>query len=328
MEKKVLLLVLVLAGLAFGSYVFAQIYNTPTVDVFSSSELRTLAEGPPVMGAANVSVNYSNYIKDEHNNIWEWRNGAWYSLNTEEIKKRGINVSAIQREFPKCQRVDRKDTDGDYISDCAEIKIYGTDPLKLDTDGDGIDDFNELFTYPHLLNPNDQNDAKKFLEMIPNVKAKAWNMSTIGVVPGGFKQIVEIAKRDPLVQWYADHTEIKSEPETLTEEYRWSGKLIINGEPFCFGKHKEDIGGINGDISPSYFFTHGRRGACAHMSIATRTVFELKGYEGVFIGVPGHIATEISKDGQNFVINGVGIMKSEDFYETHPQNWTKYPKEN
>ena len=327
MRRKVFLLVLVLAGVAFAGVIYTQ-FNAPTVsDEFSRpSEVGRGTEGPPAVVVANASVNYTNYIKDEHNNVWEWQEeGFWRQMNTQEIKEKGINISKIQREFPK--RYGNKDTDGDWISDTVEIEI-GTDSTKIDTDSDGIDDFNEYYTYPHLLDPNNPTDAEKFLAMIPNVEAKIWDSVTVGVYDSNsvFEKEVEIAKRDPLVQWYAKHTEIKSEPETLTEEYRWSGKLVIDGEPFCFGKHKEGVEGINGDISPSYFFTHGRRGACAHMSIATRTVFELKGYQGVFIGVPGHIATEISKNGQNFVINGVGIMKSEDFYETHPQNWTKYPK--
>jgi outer membrane protein OmpA-like peptidoglycan-associated protein len=44
---------------------------------------------------------------------------------------------------------DRKnaDTDGDGLSDGAEVKTYNTNPLKADSDGDGLSDSQELNTY-------------------------------------------------------------------------------------------------------------------------------------------------------------------------------------
>jgi len=43
------------------------------------------------------------------------------------------------------------DTDGDGLSDGAEVNTHGTDPLKYDTDGDGISDGDEITLG---LNPN------------------------------------------------------------------------------------------------------------------------------------------------------------------------------
>ncbi|HEX5480364.1 MAG TPA: flexitail domain-containing putative surface protein [Dehalococcoidia bacterium] len=39
------------------------------------------------------------------------------------------------------------DTDGDGLSDSAEIDTYHTDPLVADTDGDGLSDGDEVHTY-------------------------------------------------------------------------------------------------------------------------------------------------------------------------------------
>jgi hypothetical protein len=40
------------------------------------------------------------------------------------------------------------DTDGDGLSDSAEVYTYGTNPLAADTDGDGVSDYNEVYASP------------------------------------------------------------------------------------------------------------------------------------------------------------------------------------
>jgi hypothetical protein len=50
------------------------------------------------------------------------------------------------------------DTDGDGLSDMAEVKIYGTSPNKSDTDGDGVLDYDEIMVYqtnPIISNKGD-----------------------------------------------------------------------------------------------------------------------------------------------------------------------------
>ena len=51
------------------------------------------------------------------------------------------------------------DTDGDLLSDSAEILLHGTDPLLADSDGDGYSDFSELNTGNDPLNINSNVDT-------------------------------------------------------------------------------------------------------------------------------------------------------------------------
>jgi hypothetical protein len=63
-----------------------------------------------------------------------------HTLNPQEINQNfqvGVNPDSNQLTPPV-------DTDGDGISDNAEINIYGTDPDKSDTDNDGLSDGEEL----------------------------------------------------------------------------------------------------------------------------------------------------------------------------------------
>ena len=46
-----------------------------------------------------------------------------------------------------------KDTDGDGISDDAEVSVYHTDPLTYDTDGDGVGDGSEVLDGTDSLDP-------------------------------------------------------------------------------------------------------------------------------------------------------------------------------
>lgn len=47
------------------------------------------------------------------------------------------------------------DTDGDGLSDMAEVKIYVTSPINADTDGDGVSDYDEIIVYQ--TNPTTSN---------------------------------------------------------------------------------------------------------------------------------------------------------------------------
>lgn len=208
------------------------------------------------------------------------------------------------------------DADGDWISDRLEFWEYGTDPLKIDTDGDGIDDFNEIFTYPHLLNPLDPTDAKEFLALIPNVKAKTWGYYTGDTLATEAKFVV-VGKRDPLVQWYAERTAI----EWQNADHSW-GLLKVNDEPLFleFGR--------SGFPSPSYYLTHGRRGNCLEAHIAHYTILELMDYEGLYIfgrveDGTGHAWIEMNINGELgelYVVDYNSVVPADEFYKTH--NWT------
>ena len=173
----------------------------------------------------------------------------------------------------KLGTTEHADWDGDWISDRLEFWEYGTDPLKIDTDEDGIDDFNEIFTYPHLLDPLDPTDSEEFIAMLPNVEAAVW-MGESGdtIDPQGWvdfgEKYVGVAKRDPLVWWYAERTTIVWSDINHTE-----GFLTVNGEPFCQGWERAE------SSSPSYYLTHGRRGTCGQDTFALYAILELMGYD-------------------------------------------------
>lgn len=293
MERRTLLFVLVLAGLVFATYVVAQTFDAPIVDEVSTETV--LTEGARSGAAAIPVVIETN--------------------ESEKVKTEKINPNI--------------DTDGDWISDKIEIEI-GTNPLKLDTDDDGIDDFNEYYTYPHLLDPNDPTDAEKFLEMIPNVEAKHWEYYDGGVSVNcttRANRLNEVPKRDPLVQWYADHTEIKWNTALIKNGEYKEGKIIVNGEPFRLDTRDNNHIKEYGTISPAYFFTHGRKGICGDCAIALKTLLELKNYDSVNVhgkkidSGKGHAWIETFINGQVYVGNGNTLAPRDIFYEQY--NWTK-----
>jgi len=213
------------------------------------------------------------------------------------------------------------DADGDWISDRLEVQVYGTDPLKMDTDNDGIDDFNEIFTYPHLLNPLNPTDAKEFLAMIPNVEAKFWKWYEAGDTgsKAPFVKVISVAKRDPLVQWYARHTYI-----SWADASQSYGGLVIDGESFGQPGINE---GFDHMVYPAYYLTHGRKGGCVEDSTAQYAVLELKGYDCVMVSqkiilVSGeeshHSALEVNIEGRVYVISGVGVHEAESYYKENP----------
>lgn len=184
------------------------------------------------------------------------------------------------------------DTDSDYITTYLEVFEYKTNPFNEDSDGDGIDDFNEIFTYPHLLNPNDPTDAEEFIKMIPTVEAKAWRYCAGGTRSSGSRKAVlkafEISKKDPLVQWYANHTQIvwnttNSDSWGHVYENAKIGKLKIDGEPFYLGApewYNNPYAPISEELkhygypNTAYFLTHGRKGTCADTAENLKVILE------------------------------------------------------
>lgn len=307
-EKQILVVVLVLAGLIVAELAFA-VHNAPSDEVSTSTEVGIEAEGLPVVGMANASIN---------------------EIEKTEIDTDGDGLSDYE-EKQLGTELNSSDTDNDWISDKVETEI-GTDPTKLDTDGDGIDDFNEYYTYPDLLNPNDPTDAERFRRMIPNVEAMPWKLETGGNFSRQqyYQKMMEIAKRDPLVQWYAEHIEVEwYEPGTLgmgeTEAGYRFGALTVDGDFKKVGgyihigyevdEYLQDL--AEGRSHPAYFFTHQGRGMCAIQAPAFGTVFELKGYQVIFLDNIHHIMIEIFKDGESFIVSNRVTMASEDWFKCY-----------
>ena len=83
---------------------------------------------------------------------------AWECLSTNLPLINGVGVYE-DADIPDNARVrfyavvKLMDTDGDGLSDGAEILVYRTDPDNPDSDGDGLSDYEEVITYG--TNPND-----------------------------------------------------------------------------------------------------------------------------------------------------------------------------
>lgn len=58
------------------------------------------------------------------------------------------------------------DTDGDGLSDMAEVKIYVTSPISADTDSDGVSDYDEIIVYQ--TNPTTSNKGDIAPRGVPN----------------------------------------------------------------------------------------------------------------------------------------------------------------
>jgi hypothetical protein len=85
----------------------------------------------------------------------------------------------------------KADSDGDTLTDGAEVRTYKSDPLKKDTDGDGLDDGTEVNVYKTDPTDTDSdgdgtNDSQELsLGTDPADPASKPLLTTIGVVTGG-----------------------------------------------------------------------------------------------------------------------------------------------
>lgn len=223
-----------------------------------------------------------------------------------------------------------KDTDGDYVSDKLEVLEHGTDPLKWDTDGDTIDDFNELFVYPNRLNPNDPTDVKLFLAMIPNIKAMPIKGGEGGILsgvpeglPGVLKQMLEISRHDPMMRYYADHTEIiwKETPDGKR------GEILVDGEPIWKGPSK--VEGYKGN-NPSYWLSNEREGGCVQSSYVHYILQKMNSKNPLFVcggrywQDEGHSWVEANLDGQDYAMNYGAVWQIKEYYDRG--RWDYYSK--
>ena len=178
--------------------------------------------------------------------------------------------------------------------------------------------------------------------MIPNVEANFWKSRAGKMVdvntrlPLKFPNVCEISKKDPLVQWYANHTEIdwnadKSDMWGHTYDDNVKiGELKINGEPFWLGFQgygnespysKQDRTYLY--PSPAYFLTHGRQGSCGFTAEALHVILELKGYDSIIvagtmdppINSVGHVYLETNIDGEIYVLDFNKLVPRDKFYE-------------
>ncbi|MEI8140613.1 MAG: LamG-like jellyroll fold domain-containing protein [bacterium] len=84
--------------------------------------------------------------------------GAWPSNDVVAIYQLGADLDhdglSTSEEYKHGANPTNSDTDGDGLSDYAEVFTYGTDPAKRDTDDDGMDDDEELLAGTNPTVPN------------------------------------------------------------------------------------------------------------------------------------------------------------------------------
>lgn len=194
------------------------------------------------------------------------------------------------------------DPDHDYVSNSIEM-AHHTDPTNAYTSGTNLDDYNALFTYG--IDPNNHKAVEDFLHEIPHVVARHWNPNDGGV--GGYttEKYATISERDPLVQWYAKHSDIKWEPGTGAFTGEKIGMLNING-----GDASNGLKGPNDLTStvdqPSYFLTHGRKGGCVESSLTNLVILRLMdggNYKAIQVGNNDHAWCEALIDGNVYVVD-------------------------
>jgi len=173
--------------------------------------------------------------------------------------------------------------------------------------------------------------------MIPNVKAEGCSTFTGGTEPEILiydsegrnieirEKSIDVPKRDPLVQWYADHISIEW---FTTPKGEKRGRVLVSGEPF-FQEYGWSAFGY-----ASYFLTHGRKGVCGTYAWITAILFDLKGYQtrtmraefegaeviyinGKPVNPKGHVWAEVIIDGNIYVINLGRVIPQEEYYQRH-----------
>ena len=158
---------------------------THSTDPLDSTHVWTDADGDGLRDDVEIllslSVTSSDTDGDGLSDAWEFYNGtdpaladtldadndqmldAWELVNHldpadpsdafDDPDEDGLNNRA---EFQHQTSPWSKDSDGDWLRDDLEVRIYGTDPQNWDTDGDGSADGLELFWYG--TNPLDPSD--------------------------------------------------------------------------------------------------------------------------------------------------------------------------
>ncbi len=122
-----------------------------------------------------LQVSYSMWftpwlIPGEHAVLLRWVNPVWIFDPVKMDPNILIEkVRLYQVDAPDADRNGRQDwmdrilaqnldTDGDGLTDIAEMEVYGTDPMNADTDGDGLSDSQELALGTDPTNPDTDGD--------------------------------------------------------------------------------------------------------------------------------------------------------------------------
>lgn len=206
------------------------------------------------------------------------------------------------------------DSDGDYVNDYLEVIEYHSNPLKIDSDNGGMDDFNEIYTYPHYnMNPNDSQDDLNFIEMLPSVTARHWELDDGDVRGYTPQKYVEISMRDPLIKHLAENSEL-----------RWFGGEAENAGFFVDGEliWKSALDDAIRVIQPSYYFTNGRKGNCVMSTIVNDSILRLMGYETKEVSDSEHSWLESYINGRIYAVNFNDVYPRDQYYEMRGWNVT------
>ena len=211
---------------------------------------------------------------------------------------------------PSCAR----DTDCDFLSDRLEVYGFDSNPLKIDSDGGGVDDYNEVYTW--CLDPRDPDDDEEFLEKIPDVKARHWELEDGGLGYFSLDKYIKISMRDPFIQWLTKRAEIRW--ETIDEDKKM-GKIYVNEEEI-WKVYESDDPTID---QPSYYFTHGRKGSCGTSSLINYVI--LRSMDLKVLKISGRVSyknkptahgwIEAYIDGEVYVVDYNDVFPREGFYQ-------------
>ena len=203
------------------------------------------------------------------------------------------------------------DSDGDFISDGLEVNKYGSNPLRIDSDDGGLDDFNEIYTYPHYkMDPNNPQDDLEIINLLPNVTARHWELNDGEVGGYTLEKYSQISSRDLLIKWLVDHSEIE-----------WSngstkiGTIKVNGENIhmLYEMHGQHI------KQPSYYFSSGRRGICADSALVNNVILRLMGYQVKMLSCAMDGDDNINHGYNEAVIDGE--VRVVNYNSIHPRDW-------
>jgi predicted outer membrane repeat protein len=111
------------------------------------------------------------------------------------------------------------DTDGDGLSDHAEIFTYGTDSLNADTDGDGLKDGAELVAGTNLLDADSDDDGVTDGVEVNEIHTDALAPKFDGTVVD-LLTLPGFATNSVTGSWTAEGTELRSESRRGEVEYK------------------------------------------------------------------------------------------------------------
>ncbi|MFH0952021.1 MAG: thrombospondin type 3 repeat-containing protein [Patescibacteria group bacterium] len=166
------LIVIIGAGVAL--YFFTDLFSpldTNSVVTNSASNLNQNATTNTVVNlntntTANANLTLNTSLNSNVNSSTNLNTNVATNTNTANTNTANLNTSNTntastldtdndsltdEEEYALGTLINNRDSDGDGLSDYAEVKFYNTDPLNQDSDGDGYDDGTEV---ENGFNPN------------------------------------------------------------------------------------------------------------------------------------------------------------------------------